>query len=261
MAHSRSRKEVVEAIRTRYKALLHNAPVAAGCVLNDVYREAEKLEIGVEGVQVKHWADTTPVLGDPPASNTPSTSPLQPLALGLKDCSLRTRARNGHAVDMRRQQAIWRIVLRLIVVVSAISSLVVLAGGTALWFLERGLPDRTIRSYGDALWWALTTLTTVGYGDHVPVTAAGRLVAAVVMVLGVAVIGAVAAIVALAVALRVAQEEERVIDAEAERFEKLIEARLDRIEAQLSGLAALLDPESPAVTGTAHRPGRDEEQR
>jgi len=52
-------------------------------------------------------------------------------------------------------------------------------------------------------------MTTVGYGDHVPVTTTGRLIAAAVMVVGVAVIGGVAAIVALGVALHIAIDEER----------------------------------------------------
>jgi Ion channel len=99
----------------------------------------------------------------------------------------------------RKQRLTWTVVLRLAVVVSGFASLVVLGGGTALWLVEGERPDSTIRSWGDALWWSLTTLTTVGHGDHIPVTTAGRLIAAGVMVAGIAVIGAVAAIVALAV--------------------------------------------------------------
>jgi voltage-gated potassium channel len=102
---------------------------------------------------------------------------------------------------MQRKTVLQTVVLRLIVVVTAISTLVVVLGATAIWLLEGDRPDTTFRSWGDALWWSLCTLTTVGYGDHVPVTTAGRLVATGVMVLGVAVIGAVAAIVALAVTL------------------------------------------------------------
>ena len=40
-------------------------------------------------------------------------------------------------------------------------------------------------SLGGGLWWAIQTVTTVGYGDHVPNTAAGRIVAALVMLLGI----------------------------------------------------------------------------
>ena len=104
-------------------------------------------------------------------------------------------------------------------------------------------------SWGDALWWSLTTMTTVGYGDHVPVTTTGRLIAAGVMVAGVAIIGAVAAVVALAVARRVAREEERAIEAEAEILEQRLEVRLAQIEARLAGLEALLRAWSPTASG------------
>jgi voltage-gated potassium channel len=54
---------------------------------------------------------------------------------------------------------------------------------------ESHAPGASIRTYGDALWWAMVTITTVGYGDKVPVTAAGRGVAVVFMVTGVALFG------------------------------------------------------------------------
>jgi len=78
----------------------------------------------------------------------------------------------------------------------------------------------------DAFWWSLSTITTVGYGDPVPVTTAGCLIATAVMVVGMAVIGAVAAIVALAMALPGALEEERTFEAEAETLEQRVEVRL-----------------------------------
>lgn len=161
---------------------------------------------------------------------------------------------------MPRQQGVtWTVVLRFAVVVAGVSSLVVLGSGSALWLVEGERPDSTLRSWGDALWWSLTTLTTVGYGDHVPVTTMGRLIAAGVMVVGVAVIGAVAAIVALAVALRVARQEELAFEAEAETLEQRLEVRLARIEAQLAGLDARLQAWSPASADDAVRSGRDEQ--
>jgi voltage-gated potassium channel len=132
------------------------------------------------------------------------------------------------------------VVARLSLAVTAVSVVVVLGGGTALRILESEHPNGSLRSWGDAVWWALATLTTVGYGDFVPVTMAGRLVAAFVMVVGVAIIGAVAAVVALTVARQVAREEERALEAEADVLERRLESHLDRMEAQLSRLDALL---------------------
>jgi voltage-gated potassium channel Kch len=138
------------------------------------------------------------------------------------------------------QRATWTLVLHLTVALTAASALIVLASGSALWLVEGDRPDSTLRSWGDALWWSLSTITTVGYGDHVPVTTAGRLIATAVMVVGVAVIGAVAAIVALAMALRVAFEEEQTFKAEAETLEQRVELRLAAIEAKLADLDAHL---------------------
>ncbi|MCK6066103.1 MULTISPECIES: potassium channel family protein [Microbacterium] len=66
---------------------------------------------------------------------------------------------------------------------------------TALVVLEaeRRAPGASIRSFGDALWWAFCTVTTVGYGDYVPVTAAGRTFAVLLMVGGVVLVGLIVA--------------------------------------------------------------------
>lgn len=70
---------------------------------------------------------------------------------------------------------------------------VVFVGALAVLDAERGAPGATITSFGDALWWALTTVTTVGYGDELPVTVSGRLVAAGMMLAGIVLLGVVTA--------------------------------------------------------------------
>lgn len=61
---------------------------------------------------------------------------------------------------------------------------------------ESRSPDASITTGGDALWWGIVTMTTVGYGDFFPVTTAGRLTAAFVMFAGIGIIGALASILA-----------------------------------------------------------------
>jgi voltage-gated potassium channel len=69
-------------------------------------------------------------------------------------------------------------------------------GAAAVLNAERLSADANITNYPDALWWALTTVTTVGYGDHYPTTPDGRLIAAILMVIGIGVVGTVTAAVA-----------------------------------------------------------------
>ena len=78
---------------------------------------------------------------------------------------------------------------------------------TAAWLVylaER--PNDGFETFGDALWWAIVTVTTVGYGDIVPTTTAARFAASVLMISGIALIGALAG--TLASALGLAQEGE-----------------------------------------------------
>jgi voltage-gated potassium channel len=98
---------------------------------------------------------------------------------------------------------------RVVTYVSGSVVLLMLVSSLAILDAERGRPGATITSYGDALWWSLTTVTTVGYGDRVPVTDTGRLVAAGLMLAGIALIGAVTASLASWLVQRVTEIEER----------------------------------------------------
>jgi len=72
----------------------------------------------------------------------------------------------------------------------------VFLGALTILDVEQLDPEANIRSFGDALWWASTTVTTVGYGDRYPVTTEGRFVAVALMLVGLAVVGVVTASVA-----------------------------------------------------------------
>jgi voltage-gated potassium channel len=68
--------------------------------------------------------------------------------------------------------------------------------GIEITLAERGQPGATIDSFGDGIWWAITTLTTVGYGDIYPTTTQGRYIAIGLMVSGICVLGFVSATIA-----------------------------------------------------------------
>ncbi len=74
--------------------------------------------------------------------------------------------------------------------------LLVFVASLSILNAERTNADANIRSYGDALWWACTTITTVGYGDKYPVTTEGRFIAVTLMVAGIALLGVVTAALA-----------------------------------------------------------------
>lgn len=72
------------------------------------------------------------------------------------------------------------------VFVAATTFLMIVIMGAAVLDVERTVPGSHIKSAGDALWWGLITVTTIGYGDVYPITAEGRLVAAVLIIFGIA---------------------------------------------------------------------------
>ena len=82
---------------------------------------------------------------------------------------------------------------RLTIYGVAITILLAFMGALAVLDAEQNAPGANIRQFGDAVWWVAVTVTSVGYGDYYPVTANGRWVAAVLMIGGLVLLGAVAA--------------------------------------------------------------------
>ncbi|MFI1017061.1 potassium channel family protein [Streptomyces sp. NPDC020965] len=95
------------------------------------------------------------------------------------------------SVQHRRARPRLALHARVIVYSGMSAVLLGFAGALAVYAYERGAPGATIRTFGDSVWWACSTLTTVGYGDVAPVTFMGRTVAVVMMAGGLALLGAV----------------------------------------------------------------------
>lgn len=133
-------------------------------------------------------------------------------------------------------------------------------GGTALLLIlsslavtdaERGHPGATIAGIGDGLWWSITTMTTVGYGDQHPVTTSGRLVAAALMVGGIALLGVVTATVASWLI-------EHIDDASTQ--EMATQALIKELRDEIRQLHIRLDASDAATTGRSTSERRSPER-
>ena len=76
------------------------------------------------------------------------------------------------------------------------SILIAYIGAVQITITERGVEGSNIKSFGDGLWWAVTTVTTVGYGDRFPTTSLGRVLAVGLMLVGISLMGVITASVA-----------------------------------------------------------------
>ncbi|MCU1638252.1 MAG: two pore domain potassium channel family protein [Microbacteriaceae bacterium] len=85
---------------------------------------------------------------------------------------------------------------RVSIYVFSTAALLVLVAGLAILDAEQNAAGANILNFGDAIWWAFVTITTVGYGDFFPVTPLGRVIAGGLMIAGIALIGSVTATIA-----------------------------------------------------------------
>jgi voltage-gated potassium channel len=86
------------------------------------------------------------------------------------------------------------------------SILLAYIGAVQITITERGVEGSNIKNFGDGLWWAVTTVTTVGYGDRFPTTSTGRALAVCLMLVGISLMGVITASVA-AWFVKMSQEE------------------------------------------------------
>jgi voltage-gated potassium channel len=133
-------------------------------------------------------------------------------------------------LENRSRYAAFLTILLTIIVLTTASVLV-------LQF-ESQSPDANITSGGDAFWYSIVTITTVGYGDRYPVTTAGRATAAFIMFMGVGIIGALASILAsLLVGSSAPAEEEAPIAEPA----PTVEIELATMKNELAAMRQLLE--------------------
>jgi len=114
-------------------------------------------------------------------------------------------------------------------IIMAATLLVTLAGGFLIWLIDH----KEFPNLGTSLWWSLQTVTTVGYGDIVPADTTGRLIGAVLMLQGLALITVVAAAVTATLIEQVRKRRNLDEDSANLVHLKRIEARLDAIEQAL----------------------------
>jgi len=150
---------------------------------------------------------------------------------------LRGQAGKDLVIDVlaNRGQYATFITILLAGIVLSVSSLLVLQ-------FESRSTDANITSGGDALWWGLVTITTVGYGDFYPVTTLGRLTGVFVMFAGIGIIGALASILASLLVSPTTDEPTSEVASDTVQsdaiVQELVRLRIE-IEGQRSELAAL----------------------
>jgi voltage-gated potassium channel len=130
--------------------------------------------------------------------------------------------------------------------VSVMAAMIVLVVCSVLVLqFESRAADANITTGGDALWWALVTITTVGYGDYFPVTGAGRITGAFVMFAGVGIIGALASILASVLVAPTENEDER----DEAAGTRTVQDELVEIKAELTALRRALSVGGDSPSG------------
>ncbi|CAN5181082.1 hypothetical protein BH09ACT6_BH09ACT6_17450 [soil metagenome] len=122
---------------------------------------------------------------------------------------------------------------RVAVYVIGSASLLVVIASLGILEAEQNAPGASITSYPDALWWALVTITTVGYGDFVPITGEGRLIAVGLMIAGIALLGVITATLASWLVDRVRTGEARIETANVEHINALV-LQLDEMRDEMA---------------------------
>ena len=119
---------------------------------------------------------------------------------------------------------------------------IILVGTFVMYAIESNVPNTKIKTLGDSLWWVVETITTVGYGDIVPISSVGRTVALVFMFGGILIITTIMSVVSTGFyKKRVSKEENERRREEFEHLKKVLVDKLSDIESEISDLRSCLD--------------------
>ena len=118
------------------------------------------------------------------------------------------------------------------IIIAVVTTSITVGAGLLMTIIDR----KEFPAIGDGLWWAVQTVTTVGYGDHVPESAVGHVVAAVVMLLGISFVAVITASITSSFVAR-SQGKQQLLERDSPPTSEqlqMIDTRLERIETALS---------------------------
>jgi len=127
-----------------------------------------------------------------------------------------------------------------IVIPVVLTGVVIFVGGFAEYLAEYKQPGANITKFGDALWWAVITITTVGYGDYTPITPVGRIVGTIVMFAG---IGIAVTLVTVIAQSRVQRMQERLKSKTDGKVGVLASEMKETIQDKVAGIEKLTEEE------------------
>ncbi|MBL4828782.1 MAG: ion transporter [Aliivibrio sp.] len=131
----------------------------------------------------------------------------------------------------RRETTLASIFLIMVILITVGSGLMLM--------IESQHPDANIKDGGDALWWAFVTISTVGYGDHYPVSSSGKLLASVIIICGVGMFGMISGLISSVIT----EPKQNHINREKEQQRRLKQQQWDQMMDQqqqiLQRLAAI----------------------